>query len=62
MYKIIDTEFIEIRNKTSMIRVVILCDTSADIPEPESSWDTGSICRVANEHKTLVLNNEREWV
>ena len=62
MYKIIDTEFIEVRNKTSMIRVVILCDTSADIPEPESSWDTGSICRIANEKKTLVLNNAREWV
>lgn len=62
MYKIIDSEFIEIRNKTSMIRVVILCDTSADIPEPESSWDTGSICRVANEKKTLVLNNKRGWV
>lgn len=62
MYKIIDTEFIEVRNKTSMIRVVILCDTSADIPEPESSWDTGSICRIANEKKTLVLNNAREWI
>ena len=62
MYKIIDTEFIEVRNKTSMIRVVILCDTSADIPEPESSWDTGSICRIANEKKTLVLNSAREWV
>ena len=62
MYKIIDSEFIEIRNKTSMIRVAILCDTSADIPEPESSWDTGSICRIANEKKTLVLNNAREWV
>ena len=62
MYKIIDTEFIEVRNKTSMIRVVILCDTSADIPKPESSWDTGSICRVANEKKTLILNNKREWV
>ena len=62
MYKIIDTEFIEVRNKTSMIRVVILCDTSADVPKPESSWDAGSICRVANEKKTLVLNNAREWV
>ena len=62
MYKIIDTEFIEVRNNTSMIRVAILCDTSADIPEPESSWDVGSICRVANEKKTLVLNNKREWV
>lgn len=62
MYKIIDTEFIEVRNKTSMIRVAILCDISADIPEPESSWDVGSICRVANEKKTLVLNNKREWV
>ena len=62
MYKIIDSEFIEILNKTSMIRVVILCDTSADIPEPESSWDTGSICRIANEKKTLILNNKREWV
>lgn len=61
MYKIIDTEFIEVRNKTSMIRVVILCDTSAEIPEPESSWDIGSICWVANEHKVLVLNNAGEW-
>lgn len=62
MYKIIDSEFTEIHNKTSMIRTTILCDTSADVPEPESSWDIGSICRVANEKKTLVLNNKREWV
>lgn len=62
MYKIIDSEFTEIHNKTSMIRVVILCDTSADVPEPESSWDIGSICRAANEKKTLILNNKREWV
>lgn len=62
MYKIIDNEFVEVRNKTSMIRTTILCDTSADIPEPLENWDVGSICRVANEHKTLVLNNEREWV
>ena len=61
MYKIIDTEFTEIRNKTSMIRVVILCDTSADIPEPLENWDTGSICWIANEHKVLVLNNAGEW-
>lgn len=62
MYKIIDSEFIEILNKTSMIRTTILCDTSADIPEPLENWDVGSICRVANERKTLILNNKREWV
>lgn len=62
MYKIIDSEFIEVRNKTSMIRVAILCDNSSDVPEPLKNWDTGSICRVANEKKTLVLNNAREWV
>ena len=62
MYKIIDNEFVTFESKVNWIRVVILCDTSAEIPEPESSWDVGSICRVANEHKTFVLNNEREWV
>ena len=62
MYKIIDSEFIKNESKVSCIRVAILCDTSADIPEPENNWDVGSICRVANEKKTLVLNNAREWV
>ena len=62
MYKIIDSEFIEILNKISMIRVALLCDTSADVPEPLENWDIGSICRVANERKTLILNNKREWV
>ena len=62
MYKIIDTDFIEVRGGMSIIRVVILCDNSSDVPEPLKNWDTGSICRIANEKKTLVLNNAREWV
>ena len=62
MYKIVDSEFVEVRDGMSIIRVVILCDTSSDVPEPLKSWDTGSICRIANEHKTFILNNAREWV
>ena len=44
MYKIIDSEFVTFESNVNWIRVVILCDTSADIPEPESSWDVGSMC------------------
>ena len=62
MYKIIDTDFIEVRGGMSIIRVVILCDNSSDVPEPLKNWDIGSICRVANERKTFILNNAREWV
>lgn len=62
MYKIIDTEFIEVRDGMSVIRAVILCDTSSDVPKPLKNWDAGSICRVANEHKTFILNNAMEWV
>lgn len=62
MYKIIDTDFIEVCGGMSIIRVVILCDNSSDVPEPLKNWDTGSICRVANERKTFILNNAREWV
>lgn len=61
MYKIIDSEFVTFESNVNWIRVVILCDTSADIPEPESSWDVGSMCWVANEHKVLILNNAGEW-
>ena len=62
MYKIIDSEFVKVYENMSLIRVVILCDNSSDVPEPLKNWDTGSICRVANERKTLILNNAREWV
>ena len=62
MYKIVDSEFVEVHDGASIIRVVILCDNSSDVPEPLKNWDTGSICRVANERKTLILNNAREWV
>lgn len=62
MYKIIDSEFVKVYENMSLIRVVILCDTSTDVPEPLKNWDTGSICRIANERKTLILNNAREWV
>lgn len=62
MYKIIDSEFIKAEKNMDIIRVVILCDNSSDVPEPLKNWDTGSICRVANERKTLILNNAREWV
>ena len=43
MYKIIDTDFIEVRGGMSIIRVVILCDNSSDVPKPLKNWDTGSI-------------------
>ena len=62
MYKIIDSEFIKAEKNMDIIRVVILCDNSSDVPEPLKNWDTGSICRVANERKTLILNNARRWV
>ena len=62
MYKIIDSEFIKAEKNMDIIRVVILCDTSTDVPEPLKNWDTGSICRIANERKTLILNNARRWV
>ena len=62
MYKIIDSEFIKAEKNMDIIRVVILCDNSSDVPEPLKNWDTGSICRVANERKTFILNNAREWV
>ena len=62
MYKIIDSEFIKAEKNMDIIRVVILCDTSSDVPQPMKNWDTGSICRIANERKTLILNNAREWV
>ncbi|MDE5946348.1 MAG: hypothetical protein K2G63_03430 [Oscillospiraceae bacterium] len=62
MYEIIDTEFVRVAKNTSIVRVVILCDTSSDIPKPLSQWSVGSICRVANENKTVILNNAREWV
>lgn len=62
MYKIIDSEFIKAEKNMDIIRVVILCDTSSDVPEPLKNWDTGSFCRIANERKTLILNNAREWV
>ena len=61
MYKIIDSEFVTFESNVNWIRVVILCDTSADVPKPESSWDVGSMCWVANEHKVLILNNAGEW-
>lgn len=62
MYKIIDSEFIKAEKNMDIIRVVILCDTSTDVPEPLKNWDTGSFCRIANERKTLILNNAREWI
>ncbi|MDY4414655.1 MAG: hypothetical protein SPE43_09885 [Ruminococcus sp.] len=62
MYKIIDSEFIKAEKNMDIIRVVILCDNSSDVPEPLKNWDIGSICRVANERKTFILNNAREWV
>lgn len=45
-----------------LVRVVILVDTEADIPEPHNDWNPGSICMIANTHNFKVLNLEREWV
>ena len=49
-------------NGKVMQRVVILVDTADDLPEPDASWDAGSICMIAEDHSFKVLNNDREWV
>ena len=49
-------------NGKVMQRVVILVDTADDLPELDASWDSGSICMIAEDHSYKILNNEREWV
>lgn len=43
-------------------RIMIQVDTAGDVPDPDESWDTGSICMIAETHAYKVLNSEREWV
>lgn len=62
MFTIMESSMTRYSEGLQMSHVVILADTAADIPEPHDSWDSGSMCLVAEDHSYKILNNEREWV
>lgn len=45
-----------------IFRVVILADTAQDVPTASPTWDSGSICMIAEDHSYKILSNAREWV
>lgn len=46
---------------TTYYRVVIECDTVDDLPEPDPTWDAGSIACIADPHSYRKLNHQGEW-
>lgn len=61
-YTIMEQEFVKFENNRTIVRVAILADTAADVPQPKSIWDAGSICIIASDHSCKLLNTEGEWV
>lgn len=41
--------------------VTLVCDTAEDIPEPDPTWDAGSIAQICTPHGYKILNSEGEW-
>lgn len=62
MYTELDKEYTKHVEGVGMYRVTIQVDTAADLPEPDASWEVGSICIIANTHAFKMLNSEKEWV
>lgn len=67
MYEITNEKFI--RNttnssgqRTALSLVHIVCDTSADMPEPLPHWISGSRCDVLEHNGSVyLLSNSRQW-
>lgn len=65
MYTTIRSDYIKLKiglatKKT--LRVDIVCDTEADLPEPKPEWTQGSTAWIVNDSKLKVLNGAGEWV
>lgn len=67
-YEIVSEKFI--RNivnsagqRTALSIVHIVCDTSADMPEPLPHWVSGSVCEVLENGRTIYkLSSSRKWL
>jgi len=47
----------------ALLRVHLVCDFEADIPEPLPHWASGSVCEVLeDDRKIYKLSNNREWI
>lgn len=62
MYTVMDRTVSRRVGETTLSIVQIIADTAEDVPEPDESWDAGSMCMIAEDHSFKILNNEREWV
>lgn len=62
MYTIINSEFMGYEENITILRVDLVVDTAADIPNPEEHWSAGSMVLLADTHEIKVLNNKSEWV
>lgn len=65
MYTTIRTDYIGIKTGLAVektLRVDIVCDSEADLPEAQPNWSQGSTAWIINEAKLKVLNSTGEWV
>ena len=61
-YTIMDKIPTEVVDGVMHYLVVIFCDTDAKIPEPDPTWDAGSMCIIGVGHGVKFLTSEGAWV
>ena len=60
-YSIIEKKVTQVVEGVKHYIVTLVCDTAEDIPEPDATWDTGSIAQICDPHGYKILNSEGVW-
>lgn len=65
MYTIIKKDYIKIQvglASEKTLRVDVVCDTEADLPDAQPKWAQGSTAWIIDTATLKVLNGAGEWV
>lgn len=60
-YSIIEKKTTQVVEGVKHCIVTLVCDTAEDIPEPDATWDMGSIAQICDPHGYKILNSEGVW-